>query len=96
MFFWRGYRACVKSNIPKLTTHELRRRFDLAKKILAENSNRNQNQYFKRPSLPEPEPKQQPEPESSDLLSEDLSQIPETQFDMEGIIILYSGGDLFI
>lgn len=74
MFVWRGYKACVSSQIPKLTTQELKRRFNLAMKSV-------QDGEFKRPSQPSSSfsiPQTQ--------LSQEVTQIPETQFIMEGKI----------
>ena len=42
MFIWRGYKACISSQQPKLTTIELKRRYELAKKTL-ENAKSSQN-----------------------------------------------------
>lgn len=61
-FMWRGYKACVSSQIPKITTIEMKRRFELALKFI----NDNQNNV------------------ASPGLSQEPTQIPETQFDMEG------------
>ena len=63
-FMWRGYRACVSCNLPKLTANEIRRRFNLAMKNIAEDG------QFKKPATP------------SEI--DEPSQIPETQFVMEG------------
>ena len=63
-FVWRGYRACVSSQLPKMTSYEIKRRFDLAMKSI------NENESFKKPG--------------DFSLSQEPTQIPETQFDMEG------------
>lgn len=62
-FIWRGYKACVSSQLPNMTTFEMKRRFSLAMQSIEENNN------FKKPEIYTQEP----------------TQIPETQFDMEGI-----------
>lgn len=63
-FIWRGYKACVASNQPKLNVHELKRRFDLAMKSISGDA------QFKKPIIPSQE--------------EEPTQIPETQFEMQG------------
>lgn len=65
---WRGYKACVSSQQPKLNSIELARRYNLAIKSIKQREK--DDDHFKKPSP------------SSD--AEDVTQIPETQFDMEG------------
>lgn len=38
-FTWRGYKACVSSEIPKFSTRELNRRYQLAMKSIKEGGN---------------------------------------------------------
>ena len=79
IFLWRGYKACISSQLPKLSNTEVRRRFKLAMKFLKDNP---ESTTFKKPIS-------QPLPPSSSstqipLESQELTQIPETQFQMEG------------
>lgn len=62
-FMWRGYKACISSQLPKLSPHEIKRRFNLAIKFI--------NQ----------------EKDAASDAEEELTQIPETQFDMGGMYV---------
>lgn len=85
VFYWRGYKACISSNLPKLNIHEMRRRFKLAMIYVKENSSLDVE--FKKPIS-----KQQPQSKSSSSSriplnsSQEVTQIPDTQFEMEGNI----------
>lgn len=116
LFIWRGYKACISSQLPKLSNHEIKRRFDLAMQSIKKDE-----ENFKKPtatvSLPPPTttfsgrdnmdvgeltPSSASQPStssgsqpctssgshqsSSSLESQEPTQIPETQFEMEGNI----------
>ena len=79
-FVWRGYKACVSSKLGKLTTHELRRRFQLAMKFISEDDGQ-----FKKPNTPSQSTfSEEPSITFKSTQVEELSQIPATQFEMEG------------
>lgn len=104
IFMWRGYKACISSNLPKLLSHELNWRYKLATEAIS-----------KLPKEPESEPSKNPEVfrkpsppnhstsstsvqssssssrgSSQSILSdlEEPTQIPETQFD--GNILIFN------
>ena len=94
IFVWRGYTACISAQLPKLSAKELDRRFNLAMESISKtkkDSSEALTQCFKKPahlsnsSTSGPSSSSLSSRGSSDSISsEDLSQIPETQFDMEG------------
>ena len=106
-FTWRGYRACIASQIPKLTHHELKRRFQLAMQHITKKEDDDGEIFFypsQNASIPN-KPTLPPTKESytssgsqnsssssfrgtSDSLSSEPTQIPETQFQMQGAYTL--------
>ena len=90
-FIWRGYKACISSQLPKLSHKELDRRFKLAMDSIkkAKEESEVATQLFKKPPEPISSSTGPPSSLSSNvssdsISSEDPSQIPETQFDMQG------------
>ena len=87
IFIWRGYKACISSQLPKLTSTELDRRFKLAMDSIKKQSEAS-TQIFKKPSSPisssGPSSSLSSRGSSDSISSEEPSQIPETQFDMQG------------
>ena len=106
-FEWRGYKACISSQLPKLSIHEVNRRFELAMQSIQKAKEQEQGPsvplpddevVFKKPTTPSlasnsssQSSGSQPESTSSQqsvsslsLESEEPTQIPETQFDMDG------------
>ena len=87
MFTWRGYKACISSQLPKLNNHELRRRFDLAMQSIKKGET---TESFKKPfnlsqtssSGSQPQSSSQNSSYSSSRISsesDEPTQIPETQ-----------------
>lgn len=107
-FTWRGYKACISNQIPKLTTTELKRRFNLAMQyIKKKEEEEGEGEQFFYPTQKSENPQKEifraPEQSASSsssgsqqssssslrgssdsLLSEEPTQIPETQFQMNG------------
>lgn len=92
MFTWRGYKACISSQLPKLNNHELKRRFQLAMQTIKKMNNGDveacDRDVFKKPerqsssSGSQPQSSQQSSYSSSIQSSEiddEVTQIPETQ-----------------
>ena len=52
MFIWRGYKACVSSNLPKMSTRELGRRFDLAMESIKKMEKEREEDVFFQPTQP--------------------------------------------
>lgn len=46
MFIWRGYKACVSSQLAKLTSHELKRRFNLAMESIEKAKKKAENEVI--------------------------------------------------
>ena len=46
IFIWRGYKACVSSQIPKLTTTELKRRYELAMQFIKKKEEEDGENFF--------------------------------------------------
>ena len=46
MFMWRGYRACVSSQLPMFSSHELKRRFNLAMESIQDASKKKENEVI--------------------------------------------------
>lgn len=86
-FVWRGYKACISCNLPKLNSHELNRRFDLAMEFLQKEGAKEIS--FKKPNVPSSSASAQSSSSSSRASSESIhsenveekTQIPETQYD---------------
>lgn len=101
-FVWKGYKACISSQLPKLSTHEITRRFNLAMESIKKSDNEEQlfrpsrnvenidNDVKKAAISVSSSASGQSSSYSSSrtstdsLISDDLTQIPETQFVMEG------------
>ena len=104
-FIWRGYKACISSQLPKLSSIELNRRFQLAVQSIQKMEDKNKEDEiffqpsqtlndgpFKRPgdrslstsSGSAPSSSQSSQLSSDTILSEETTQIPDTQFDMGG------------
>ena len=89
---WRGYKACISSQLPKLSSFELERRFKLAMESISKMSEG--EHVFKKPSQVSSSSSSgsaQSSSSSSRASSqsiqsdhEETTQIPETQFDLEG------------
>lgn len=85
-FMWQGYRACVSSQLAKLTSFEVKRRFDLAMKFIK--SGQSNEDCFKIPkatSSGQSSSISSNKAASGPIESEEPTQIPDTQFHMEGI-----------
>ena len=101
VFVWRGYKACISSQLPKLTTYEMKRRFNLAMDSIKKLREKEDDDVFfnptqdrlKTPSNLTPVSSSSSAAQSSSsssqasqdsITSEEPTQIPETQFVMEG------------
>lgn len=92
-FTWRGYRACISSQLPRLSKPEINRRFKLAMETIRNlEKGESQPDTFKKPSTPSSDsqpnslssPGSQQQSSSQNSSTEEPTQIPETQFHMEG------------
>lgn len=97
VFVWRGYKGCISSQIPKLTSFELKRRYNLAMEFIEKKEKEDGNDFFQPTQGESSDATNNPASSSSSarlssssnvssdyVISQDITQIPETQFQMEG------------
>ena len=93
-FVWRGYKACISSQLPKLSSFELERRFKLAMDFINKGTDAcqsSQTEVFKVPIQISSSSASGQSSSSSSLVSsqslqsdlEEPTQIPETQFNLD-------------
>ena len=107
VFMWRGYKACISGQLPKLSSYELERRYKLAMESIQkmkvdkeaatqETSEGLSSQLFKKPiplsssssSMQSSSSSDRPSSQSLLCETDEVTQIPETQFDMESKLSL--------
>lgn len=78
-FTWRGYRACISSELPKFSAIELKRRFDLAMKSIGGGKEFFQSRPLSSSGRSSSSSSGQSSSSMNSEEQHELTQIPETQ-----------------